>query len=177
MLITLGNDDHFWRGQTYTQHVLTNPADSTNEALPPPPSVEQPARTSRTGLWIAGGIALTGCVVVGIVDPNQTQLLPACAFKAATGRDCPGCGMTRGLHALLRGDVVRAMNHNLLLVAILVATGVYFGWNAIARRTGKRQLHFKFRRSTWFAIGFAVFAFWVVRNLPWTPFEWLGSNA
>ena len=139
--------------------------------------MEPPARRSRSGAWIAGGIALTGCIVVGVVDPNQTQLLPACAFKAATGLDCPGCGMTRGLHALVRGDIVRAANHNLLLVVILAATAIYFGWNAIARRTGKRQLHFEFRRNTWIAIGIGVLAFWVVRNLSWTPLDWLNSGA
>lgn len=72
---------------------------------------------------------------------------------------------------------MRAANHNLLLVVILAATAIYFGWNAIARRTGKRQLHFEFRRNTWIAIGIGVLAFWVVRNLSWTPFDWLNSGA
>lgn len=85
--------------------------------------------------------------------------------------------MTRGLHALLHGDVVRALNHNVLLVAILVFSAFWFGWNAIAKRLGKRQLRFTFNRATWIAIGVAVLAFWVLRNLPWAPFNWLGSGA
>ena len=157
--------------------MLTNPVDSPDEASSP--VVPDTTRTRRInpGMAIAGGIAIAGCVVVGIVDPNKTQMFPACAFKAMTGLDCPGCGMTRGLHALLNGDVVRAMSHNILLVIILATSATWLSWNAIARRTGKRQLHFAFKRSTWIAIGLAVFAFWVVRNLPWSPFNWLGSGA
>lgn len=157
--------------------MLTNPVDSPDEASS---SVEaNPTRTGRInpGMAIAGGIALAGCVAVGVIDPNKTHLFPACAFKATTGLDCPGCGMTRGLHALLNGDVVRAMNHNILLVIILATSAVWLGWNAIARRMGKRQLHFSFKRNTWITIGLAVFAFWIVRNLPWAPFSWLGSGA
>lgn len=115
--------------------------------------------------------------MVGIVDPNTTQLLPACAFKAATGLDCPGCGMTRGLHSLVRGDVVRSLDHNVLLVALLFITATVLVWNAIARRIGRSPVRLEFRRATWVAIGLGVLAFWVMRNLPWAPFDWLGSDA
>ena len=128
-------------------------------------------------MWVAGGTALAGCVVVGVVDPNTTRLFPQCAFKAMTGLDCPGCGMTRGLHALVHGDVLRALSHNILLVVIIAIGAVWFGWNMLARRLGRPALHLRFRRNTWIAIGLAVAAFWVLRNLPWAPFDWLGSGA
>lgn len=85
--------------------------------------------------------------------------------------------MTRGLHALLNGDVLRAFSHNALLIVLLVATTVYVTWNAIASRIGRRRLRFEFKRKTWIAIGIGVLAFWIVRNLPWSPFNWLGSTA
>ena len=128
-------------------------------------------------MWVAGGAALAGCVVVGVLDPNTTHLLPQCAFKAMTGLDCPGCGMTRGLHALLHGDLLRALSHNILLIAIIGIGAVWFGWNLLARRLGRPPIHLRFRRNTWIAIGLAVAAFWVLRNLPWAPFDWLGSGA
>ena len=156
--------------------MLTNSVDSVNGAPDPPPV--GPTRTPRkTGLWIAGGVTLAGCIAVGVIDPNTTQIFPACAFKSMTGLDCPGCGMTRGLHALLGGDVLRAVSHNALLIVLLVATGVYVTWNMIAARLGRRRLRFEFRRSTWITVGLGVFAFWTLRNLPWSPFDWLGSNA
>ena len=128
-------------------------------------------------MWVAGGAALAGCVVVGVVDPNTTHILPQCAFKAMTGLDCPGCGMTRGLHALLHGDLLRAVSHNVLLVVIIATGAVWFGWNLLARRLGRPTLHLRYRRNAWIAIGLAVVAFWVLRNLPWAPFDWLGSGA
>jgi len=157
--------------------VLTNTADPMSEIPKSSPSSESPQRGRRTGLWIAGGLALTGCLVVGIVDPNETQLLPACAFKAATGLDCPGCGMTRGLHALLRGDPVRALSHNVLLVTLLALSAIYVAWNFLSSRTGWRPFRLKFRRNTWIALGLVIGAFWVTRNLPWAPFGWLNSDA
>ena len=157
--------------------MLTNPVDATHQDAPPPPAETTRPRRGKAGRWIAGGVALAGCVAVGVIDPNTTKIFPACAFKATTGLDCPGCGMTRGLHSLLNGDITRALSHNILLVAILATTVVWFGWNAIARRTGRRELHFEFKRNAWIAIGLAVVAFWVLRNLPWAPFDWLGSDA
>ena len=131
----------------------------------------------KPGLWLAGGVALAGCVAVGVIDPSTTRIFPACAFKAMTGLDCPGCGMTRGLHALMNGDVLRAFSHNALLIVLLVATAIYVGWNAIASRIGRQQLRFEFKRRTWIAVGLGVLAFWILRNLPWSPFNWLGSTA
>lgn len=85
--------------------------------------------------------------------------------------------MTRGLHALLRGDVVRAIDHNALLVAILMATAAYFLLHAIARQKRKPPLRFAISRATWIVVGLVVVAFWAIRNLPLAPFDWLGSSA
>ncbi len=154
--------------------VLTNPVEPVGDSGTPS---RDRARRGRPGMWVAGGVALAGCVAVGVVDPETTRILPQCSFKALTGLDCPGCGMTRGLHALLHGDLLRALSHNLLLVVIIAGGAVWLAWNAIARRIGRAPLRLRFRRNTWIAIGLAVFGFWVVRNLPWAPFDWLGSGA
>ena len=154
--------------------MLTNPVEPVDG-----PQIETlgPGRRSRRATWIAGGAALGACVAVGVVDPNTTRIFPQCTFKALTGLDCPGCGMTRGLHALVHGDVLRALSHNLLLVVIIATSLVWFGWNTIARRTDRQPLRLRFRRNTWIVIGLAVAAFWLTRNLPWSPFDWLGSDA
>ena len=56
---------------------------------------------------IAGGAAVVaGAVLVATNDPAAPgSHFPACAFHSATGLWCPGCGLTRGLHALLDGHL------------------------------------------------------------------------
>jgi hypothetical protein len=47
-----------------------------------------------------------------------------CPLRATTGVPCPLCGMTRGVGAVLRGDVMHAMALNpggVLLVAVVIA--------------------------------------------------------
>ena len=42
-----------------------------------------------------------------------------CPIHAVTGWYCPGCGGTRAVGALLRGDLVGALRDNLLLFTVL----------------------------------------------------------
>ena len=46
---------------------------------------------------------------------------PRCPFRAFTGYDCPGCGLTRALAALLAGDWHGAVHGNALVVGLAPA--------------------------------------------------------
>lgn len=41
-----------------------------------------------------------------------------CVFRMITGLQCPGCGMTRALGALARGNLAEAVGYNLLSVTL-----------------------------------------------------------
>lgn len=58
-------------------------------------------------------------------DPVTAGFYPACPFLTLTGFQCPGCGTTRALHALLHGQVGDAFRLNPLLFAALGA-GIAF---------------------------------------------------
>jgi hypothetical protein len=45
---------------------------------------------------------------------------PFCLFKAATGVPCPGCGITRSVVAILRGDFARAWRTNPASFAVVL---------------------------------------------------------
>lgn len=76
------------------------------------------------GRWSSLGILAAVGAAVGV-----TAMVPwggECGFRYALGADCPGCGMTRGTVALLRGDLGESFRwHPLALpVALLAATAV-----------------------------------------------------
>jgi hypothetical protein len=148
-----------------------------------PDDVVVPARTdprSRRRRMVAP-LATLGGVVVGLgylaaFDPNEPGHYPGCPTQTLFGVDCPGCGVMRGTHALITGDVRAALDHNILLVAFVpLAVVLWFRW---ARRAWRGETeavtHAQHRRRTSLLITALVFLllFGVVRNL--VPF--LGSG-
>ena len=70
----------------------------------------------------AGG---AGAAVLMFVDPNKPgNLLPKCPFNWLTGLNCPACGVTRMVHALLHGDVVAAFHFNAVMLVLGVPLAV-----------------------------------------------------
>ncbi len=43
-----------------------------------------------------------------------------CVWRRLLGIQCPGCGMTRAVISLLRGDIVGAMGYNFMVVSLPV---------------------------------------------------------
>lgn len=68
----------------------------------------------------AAGV-LAASAYVYAVDPNVPGHYPLCPTRWLLGIDCPACGMLRGTHDLLHGDIAGAADHNILLFAVLPA--------------------------------------------------------
>ncbi len=69
---------------------------------------------------------LCGACVLGatlaMIGPDRLARGPQlCLISAIIRRPCPGCGMTRAMSALLRGDLRRALRTNprVILVALI----------------------------------------------------------
>jgi hypothetical protein len=110
------------------------------------------------------------------VDPNQPGGYPLCPTRAVFGVDCPGCGSLRAIHALLHGDVGRALDHNLLLMVtlpFLLAYGAYAAYGAFFRPV--RPIRVPLRVGMAFVAVAITYA--VLRNLPWEPLTYLASGA
>jgi hypothetical protein len=130
------------------------------------------ASTLERGAALAGVAGMSGAAfAVAYFNPTTAGFFPVCPLLSLTGLACPGCGMTRGLHALLHGDVSGALGYNLLLPAILFFFGYLFVSLFLTFARG-RGLNFKLfnGKVLWGFFAFAL-VFSVVRNLPFYPFN------
>jgi hypothetical protein len=135
----------------------------------------------RLPRWVApvgvGGLAVTVCVVLAVVDPEDRQgWTPRCPFRTATGLDCPGCGGTRAVTALVRGEPALAFEHNLATMLLLPLLA--YGWVAwVATSLGWRRTRLELPTWSAWVIAGGLALFTVARNVPWGPVSWLGSGA
>jgi hypothetical protein len=126
---------------------------------------------------LGGLAALAGVTAyVGTVDPSGGGAFVRCPSQLLFGIDCPACGGLRGTHDLLRGDVVGALDHNLLLPLWLGLYAVLIGaW--LLPLIGRHAP--AVRPPRWLVVAGLVVAvgFTVLRNLPIAGLEFLAADA
>ena len=132
--------------------------------------------TSRPGRWspLAAPIACGCCLAVGAAyvvanDPSDGGVFLPCPFRTLTGWWCPGCGLTRATHHLLRGDLTQALRYNVFVVVVLAA--ITMSWGAWLRSAAGRPRRTAARVpiSVQLAAGTVLVAYAVVRNLAGVP--------
>lgn len=112
-----------------------------------------------------------GSAVVWYFNPSNVSFLPVCPLYSATGIACPGCGLTRGFHALFHGDILTALDFNALLPMYILIFGYFFlGMFLVAVRG--RGLSMKPLRAgfLWSFLAISI-GFAILRNIPVYPFS------
>ena len=132
-------------------------------------SAVEGARSSLVAPIACGCCLLAGAAYVAANDPSEGGGFLPCPFRTLTGWWCPGCGLTRATHHVLRGDLAQALRYHLFVVVILAAiVAAWVGWLlAAAGRSIGRPL----ASPTWLpsvAVA-ALVLFAVLRNLPAVP--------
>lgn len=119
-------------------------------------------RTAPLAGWsrqlpLVGGAAV---VVAAAVTADDDGIV-LCPFRRCTGGHCPGCGATRSLGRLVRGDLAGAWHRHpfvvLLAVQLTVAGGL--AWRGV---DGDRRAGPRLRWFAWANLAL-LFAIWAVR--------------
>ncbi|HET9033505.1 MAG TPA: DUF2752 domain-containing protein [Dokdonella sp.] len=109
--------------------------------------------------------------ILMLSDPFAADsILPPCLFHSLTHLYCPGCGVTRALHALLHGEPALALSMNPLAVVAIPVIPLML-WNSA--RPGTPWIAKISDGRLWLAL---VTGFFILRNLPWAPFVWLAPG-
>ena len=125
-------------------------------------------RVVFVGILLASALGLW---VIAHVSPEQSYLYPPCPFYFLTHRYCPGCGSTRAVYWLVRLDIPKAAHCNILLLLSLPMIGYALLSEALVT-LGRRALpSIVLNRLGGTVLVAAVLAFWLLRNLPFYPFN------
>lgn len=137
---------------------------AVREIVDPRPRVRRMAAPLAT---LVGSAVALGYLAA--VDPSEPGHYPLCPTQFLLGVDCPGCGMLRGTHALLGGDLPRALDHNVLLVVLVplaLVLWMRWAWHAWRGVTPAVSVRAWRARTVVTVIAFALLAaFGVIRNL------------
>lgn len=142
-----------------------------NEAVAKTDEVASGSPKLERLLAAAGATAIiSGSAAVWYFDPKTAGFFPVCPLYSLTGLACPGCGLTRGFHALFHGDVLTALDHNALLPFFAILIGfALVSMIGFAIRGTRMRMNLLHPNALWvFFIMMMVFG--VARNLPWYPF-------
>ena len=132
-----------------------------------------PKRATVVAAVAAVGLAVAGVWALRTFDPNAAgSLFPPCVFHSLTGLYCPGCGLTRALHALVHFDLARAFAMNALVVLSLPLLAL-MGLDGVGGRRLLPAAPARVLSNGFYWIG-ALLLFGVLRNLP--AFAWLAPG-
>ncbi len=131
--------------------------------------------SSTERILAAAGVLLTvgGAAFVRFFNPTTAGFFPVCPLFKMTGIACPGCGLTRGFHALFHGDVLTALGFNAMLPIYAFVFGYIFIAMFLIAVRGKYVSFTIFKPSYVWIFFITAIVFAVVRNLPYYPFTLL----
>jgi hypothetical protein len=124
--------------------------------------VTSTSSTSNRGRWKA--IALAGLTLavplLFLHDDHIEQGQSLCPFKALTGFPCPGCGITKSLVFLYRGDVATSAHYHILGIPLVLFCAAVIAVATIELFNGRsyfRRLLFNTRLAWTLGIGLGAY--------------------
>lgn len=90
-----------------------------------------------------------------------------CPFHFITHLYCPGCGITRMLFSILKGEFYQAFRYNPLLFTFFPGMVVLFIDYIISTFKKKRSILTKIPNSVWYVLIVILIVFGILRNIPY----------
>jgi hypothetical protein len=138
---------------------------AASQAVPPKiRNAAPPSLAIFAGVILGMAIAGAGAVVF-FFNPSTHGFYPVCLFHALTGLNCPGCGATRALYALLHGNFLLALKDNSLFILTLAAFLIW-GANFALRKLRNQRTVFNLPPKILWAFLVVAIVFTTLRNLP-----------
>lgn len=114
---------------------------------------------------IAVTVVVAAMVFYYFINPEESGLVPRCAFKHLSGYDCPSCGAQRAIHAALHGEFMKALSYNpFFLISVpyfLLVLYATIGKSPTAKKL-KTITHHQCALYTYIVL---FFTWWIVRNI------------
>ncbi len=132
-----------------------------------PPKIKAGAPAAPLALF-AGAVSafVIGCGLAFIYffNPSTHGFYPTCLFHQVTGWNCPGCGGTRAMYALLHGRFQTALHDNALFVVSLAGGAIWGAWLLLQKMKNPRvKPHWPANFAWWYLLVLVLFG--VLRNL------------
>ena len=142
-----------------------NQAVIRNNEPPEPKTIERSLAAAGVAACVAGAAA------VWYFDPSTAGFFPVCPLYSMTGFACPGCGLTRGFHALFHGDILTALDHNALIPVFGAFLGYLFLSMFLVAVRGRGLTMGKMNGPLLWTVLVLLLVFGVLRNIPVYPFS------
>jgi hypothetical protein len=129
-----------------------------------------PAPRSRTADILRAAIPPAIIALAAILllrfPPAQYSFYPQCPIHELFHLQCPGCGATRAVAALLHGHFIEAMNLNALITLLLPCAAAY-GLLCYCRLLQRKLLRWpQLPPAVLYALLAMTAVFTIIRNLP-----------
>ena len=133
-------------------------------------SVSDQKITVEKGLYKAGIAAIlvmAAFAVLCFIFPAIPDWLMTreCLVRELTGWYCPGCGGTRAVAALLRGDILMSLYYHPIVIYAVVLFAVFMVTQTLEILTHDKVTGMKYR-DAYIYIGLVIIAVnWIVKNV------------
>lgn len=125
------------------------------------------------------GIVLLIVIVVFVYsnyNPNNNLWFPKCPFYLTTGFYCPGCGSQRAFYDFLHLNFIDIARKNVLFIFGVFILSYHLVIETINKFLHKHWKNYIYHSKFPIIILIVIILFWIVRNLPFYPFNLLAPH-